>query len=523
MDPDPTVEPRLRSYLSCQAQIGAAALAASSDEAFLATALDALATTTRARAVGLFAPRPAGLELVDGTGWLPHIQARQLPAPAELGPTARPVRSVPELRDARLLRAHDLSDGLACEVRLPRDETGVLGVFAPEHLDDDALAQLVTAVGELLGAGLRQRELVDLVAANGRRLAEAQELAHLGSYDWDIRTDTNVWSEELYRIYGAEPGDFQPTYDEFLARIHPDDRDKVMAVHREAFETLEPYQMEERIVRPDGSVRILATTGEVVVDDAGTPIRMRGICLDVTDRRMAERQRQATERAEERRRHAFRINDDVVQGLTSVLWALDEERTDAARVAAAHTLEAARSMIEGLLDGEDGDDIGAELTRSGAAASPLVTDGSPMDDVPALGAGAIAVGASETAPDAIRIVVADDSADLRLLLTVQLALHRHCDLVGEAATGLEAIDVVAHTQADVVLLDLAMPGMSGLDAIPEIRRVSPHTRIIVLSGFSRGHLGDRALEAGADAYVEKGPVNRIFEALHQAFPQLQPG
>lgn len=510
MDPDPTVEPRLRSHLSCQAQIGTAALDASSSEAFLATALDALAVTTHARAAGVFAPRPTGLELVAGMGWLPHIQPRQLPAIDGIGTGARRVRDLPELRDARLLRAHDLVDGLVCEVRLPRDETGLLGVFGPEHPDDHDLAQLVTAVGELVGAGLRQRELVDLVAANGRRLEEAQQLAHLGSYDWDIRTDTNVWSEELYRIYGAEPGDFQPSYDEFLARIHPDDREKVMAVHRQAFETLEPYQMEERIVRPDGSVRILATTGEVVVDDAGNPIRMRGICLDVTDRRLVEQQREATERAMERRRQAFRINDDVVQGLTSVIWALEEGRDEAALVAATHTLEAARGMIAGLLDGDDGDDLGAELTRTTPPAGPLAAEWSPDASAP------------RPEPGAVRVVIADDSADPRLLLTVQLALQRGFELVGEAATGLEAIDVVARTQPDVVLLDLAMPGMSGLDAIPDLREVAPRTRIIVLSGFSRDHLGDRALEAGADAYVEKGPVNRVFEALRDAFPQLQP-
>lgn len=509
MDPDPTVESRLRAYLSCQADIGTAALAASSGEAFLAVALDVLASTTAARAVGVFAPRAAGLDLLAGAGWLPHIQTRELPAVGDIGPTARRVPDVPGLGDARLLRAHDLVDGLVCEVRLPRDERGVLGVFAPEHLDDDALAQLVAAAAELLGAGLRQRELVDLVAANGRRLAEAQQLAHLGSYDWDIRTDTNVWSEELFRIYGAEPGDFEPSYDEFLARIHPDDREAVMAVHRQAFETLEPYQMEERIIRPDGSVRILATTGEVVVDDAGNPIRMRGICLDVTDRRQAEQQREATERALERRRQAFRINDDVVQGLTSVVWALEDGRDEAAHVAATHTLEAARSMIAGLLGGDDGDELGAELTRTTGAASPLTAEWSPTAAVP------------PAEPGAVRVVVADDSADLRLLLTVQLALHHGLELVGEAATGLEAIDVVASTQPDVVLLDLAMPGMSGLDAIPEIRGASPQTRIIVVSGFSRDHLGDRALEAGADAYVEKGPVNRIFDALHEAFPGLR--
>ena len=133
---------------------------------------------------------------------------------------------------------------------------------------------LVTALGEL--ADLRSR--VD----------NAQRLAEMGDYDWHIESDTNTWSDQLYRIYGYEPGAIQASYDVFMQHIHPDDRDMVRAVHQQAYASGEPYEMVERIVRPDGELRYLASNGQVLTDANGTPIRFRGTCIDITDRVRAE-------------------------------------------------------------------------------------------------------------------------------------------------------------------------------------------------------------------------------------------
>lgn len=502
-------EARLRSYLTCQSAIGAKALATTGAGGFIDAALATLAETLGATAWGLFEPRGAMLELSAGGGWLPHVQPRQIPRLRPLGPRALAIASVPEVQTARLLRAHDLEDGLVCDVQLPRGEVGVLGTFGVSSVDD-ATRDLVSSAAELIGAGLLQRDLADQVLAKERRLEEAQRLARLGSYDWDILADTNVWSDELYRIYGTEPGSFVASYDEFMARVHPDDRQKVMEVHRHAFESHEPYQTEERIVRPDGSVRILSTTGEVVLGDDGQPVRMRGICLDVTERVEAQRQRDQVARAEERRLQAFRINDDVIQGLTSVIWAIEGGFAPAAHTTALDTLEAARSLVEQLLhdDDDDAGSIESELTREEPPASPLQGSWEP----PAL--------REESPAGALRVVLADDSDDLRMLLRVQLRMTGGIEVVGEATSGPEAVDVVTRTKPDVLLLDLAMPEGNGLDAIPEVRRASPDTRIVMLSGFSRDHFGVRALEAGADAYVEKGSFEQVTAALTDAFPAL---
>jgi signal transduction histidine kinase len=99
--------------------------------------------------------------------------------------------------------------------------------------------------------------------------------------------------------------------------------------------------------------------------------------------------------------------------------------------------------------------------------------------------------------------VADDTDDIRSLLRVVLT-RSGFDVVGEAATGQEAVALVRSEQPDVVLIDLAMRVMGGLEAIPVIRREAPAVKIVVLSGFEREQKEDAALSAGADAYIEKG-------------------
>ena len=122
------------------------------------------------------------------------------------------------------------------------------------------------------------------------RLIEAQRISGVGSYDFELASNTNIWSDQLYRIYGREPQSFNASYEVFLSLLHPDDREHVMAVHQHSLETNSPYEMEERVVWPDGQVRTLASWGEVVADEDGRPLRMVGICWDITERKRMEEQ-----------------------------------------------------------------------------------------------------------------------------------------------------------------------------------------------------------------------------------------
>ncbi|MGQ0434989.1 MAG: response regulator transcription factor [Microthrixaceae bacterium] len=103
-----------------------------------------------------------------------------------------------------------------------------------------------------------------------------------------------------------------------------------------------------------------------------------------------------------------------------------------------------------------------------------------------------------------RIVIADDSADLRLLLTLALRGDADFEVVGEATNGAEAVALAGRLRPDLLLLDLSMPVMDGLEALPLIRDISPSTSVVVVSGFLNGDMQQRVLDLGASGFIEKG-------------------
>jgi DNA-binding NarL/FixJ family response regulator len=118
-----------------------------------------------------------------------------------------------------------------------------------------------------------------------------------------------------------------------------------------------------------------------------------------------------------------------------------------------------------------------------------------------------------------RVLVVDDAANLRELLTMLLEVEDDFEVVGTAADGEQAIAAADALQPDVVLLDLAMPVMDGLQALPALRERLPLARIVIFSGFEHEALAEEALQAGADAYLEKGTsVTRLVNALRQLRP-----
>jgi PAS domain S-box-containing protein len=133
-----------------------------------------------------------------------------------------------------------------------------------------------------------RREAEEKLRHSARQLAEAQRLAHIGSWEWDISTNTVVWSDELYRIFGFEPQAFRATYEAFLERLYPDDRPQMIAVIEKALERPGAFTHYHRVILPDGTVRILHNRGEVLVGEDGRPVRMFGTEEDVTERRQAE-------------------------------------------------------------------------------------------------------------------------------------------------------------------------------------------------------------------------------------------
>jgi DNA-binding NarL/FixJ family response regulator len=112
----------------------------------------------------------------------------------------------------------------------------------------------------------------------------------------------------------------------------------------------------------------------------------------------------------------------------------------------------------------------------------------------------------------IRVVVADDNADVRHMLGLLLVRDGRFDVVGEAGDGAAAIEVAREHQPDLVILDLAMPVLDGLGALPGIREAAPGARVVILSGFAESQMAERSLAGGATAYVEKGGSTRNLVA-----------
>jgi PAS domain S-box-containing protein len=119
-------------------------------------------------------------------------------------------------------------------------------------------------------------------------LANAQRIAHVGNWEWNIVTGELHWSDEIYRIFGLGPREFGATYEAFLEAVHPDDRTLVTTAVNQAIASHEPYSIEHRLLRPDGVVRFVHERGEVIYDDDDQPLRMSGTIQDITERKRVE-------------------------------------------------------------------------------------------------------------------------------------------------------------------------------------------------------------------------------------------
>lgn len=145
-------------------------------------------------------------------------------------------------------------------------------------------------------------------------LDRVQELAHLGSWSWDVVTDTFTWSKEMFRIYGVDPDEFELNLKTVNMYIHPGDlkkqEDAIMVLLGGG--KIEPY--EYRIMRPDGKISVVLISGAVVDFDAvGSPTRLFGVALDITERKKTERLlKEKTEQLEAQNEKYQQLNEKLI-------------------------------------------------------------------------------------------------------------------------------------------------------------------------------------------------------------------
>lgn len=166
------------------------------------------------------------------------------------------------------------------------------GATATERVQLAQALFAVVAVSILIvGATLAEREAARAaLAATASRLAEAQALAHIGSWKWDIRQNAVTWSDELYRMFGVDRDRSPTTYESYLERLHPDEREFVDGVIGQALANRQPFAFEHHLVRADGVVRTISARGQVLLE-RDEPIALVGTAQDVTEQRQVERLR----------------------------------------------------------------------------------------------------------------------------------------------------------------------------------------------------------------------------------------
>jgi PAS domain S-box-containing protein len=218
-----------------------------------------------------------------------------------------------------------------------------------------ALFAVVAVSLLLVGATLAEHAAAEeALRGAASRLSEAQALAHIGSWEWDMRRDVLDWSEEIYRILGLSPGSQPLTYASYLARIHPEDREYVEGIVARAGADGRPFAHEHRIVRPDGAERIISSRGRVVVED-GEPVAMLGTAQDVTEQRLAETLRDDILAAVS---HELRTPLTAVLGFALTLERrvkeLPEEAIDTIVAELARAARRLQRMLVDLLDVERG-------------------------------------------------------------------------------------------------------------------------------------------------------------------------
>jgi PAS domain S-box-containing protein len=245
--------------------------------ALLDVAPDALIVTDEHGAIVL-----ANTQVEALFGWT-RAELLGQPVEALIPEAAREAHRAHRAGYAAAPRARSMGAGLRLNGRR-RDGSELPVDVSLSPLEYDGRRLIIAAVRDVTG----RRQAEEALVEGQKRLAEAQEISHVGSWEWNITQNTMQLSDELHRIYGTRPDAAPATYENCVALVHEEDRARVHEAVQRTYRTLEPFEFQHRIVRPSGEVRWLHAYGRVTCDARNQPLRMTGTCQDITDRKRAE-------------------------------------------------------------------------------------------------------------------------------------------------------------------------------------------------------------------------------------------
>lgn len=217
--------------------------------------------------------------------------------------------------------------------------------FTPFFGRDEA--EMLQTLGLLTDLTLGRVELSEREAGLKEQLVEAQEIAHIGSWEWDVRTGDLRWSDEMYRIYGVDPDDFEPTSDTVSALVHPDDLYKTTQITERSRVTGESFSYEFRIVRPSGEFVHVLARGKAVTDGTGEAVKMIGTVQDITERKAQESLR---DQFIANAAHELRTPMTTLLGLTNMLATNRARLSDAQVNEAYEVVVRAGDRLSGLIN-----------------------------------------------------------------------------------------------------------------------------------------------------------------------------
>ncbi|MCB8945957.1 MAG: GAF domain-containing protein [Ardenticatenaceae bacterium] len=220
----------------------------------------------------------------------------------KLQQSSEPVIIVDVTQTTEFIRQTTLTDlGLrayfAFPVQVAGEVTAVLEFFSPliepPHPDIQAIIQHIATQ---VGTTLQRIAAEQILRQSEMQLAEAQRLAHIGHWEWNITANRMVWSDELYRIFGWQPGEVTPSYQAFLKPVHSDDVAYVQRKFSEAVQHGRSFTYFHRIIRPNGLTRVIHARGQPLYNEAGQITKLRGTAQDMTEQKETELQLSKTVR-----------------------------------------------------------------------------------------------------------------------------------------------------------------------------------------------------------------------------------
>ncbi|MFO8010923.1 MAG: PAS domain S-box protein [Dehalococcoidia bacterium] len=229
------------------------------------------------------------------------------------------------------------------------------GIWAENNirpmLDGNGRFSMLLGISRDITERRKSRQMLEHSEAS---LAEAQRIARVGSWELDITTSDVHWSDEMFRIFGYQPGEINPTFRAFMDLVHSEDRGFVESSINEALYEGALYNVDHRVIRPDGTELVVHEQGEVEYDKAGKPVRLVGTTHDITELKQTEEKLRALSRRllkvqeEERRAIGQDLHDQVGQSITVLKLMLDKALRSA-NPEVEKTLEKAVSVADELV------------------------------------------------------------------------------------------------------------------------------------------------------------------------------